>query len=140
MATEDLWTGDYWTEIRYKLHFGSVLWPFAAPLTGSETPVMLAPPRHFHTRRRPCSSGKLANDCRREREVVCKHDYGRNLLIKKALAACRALFFFPLKIAGTKEGEKVVRVSLQIYEERGREVGLQCAGRTKKESQKGEGG
>ena len=24
MATEDLWTGDYWTEIRYKLHFGSV--------------------------------------------------------------------------------------------------------------------
>ena len=51
----------------------------------------------------------LANDCRREREVVCKHDYGRNLLIKKALAACRALFFFPLKIAeerGTKEGEK----------------------------------
>ena len=50
---------------------------------------------------------------------MCKHDYGRNLLIKKALAACRALFFFPLKIAGTKEGEKVVRVSLQIYEERG---------------------
>ena len=53
---------------------------------------------------------------------MCKHDYGRNLLIKKALAACRALFFFPLKIAererGTKEGGKVVRVSLQIYEER----------------------
>ena len=48
----------------------------------------------------------LANDCRREREVVCKHDYGRNLLIKKALTACRALFFFPLKIAGGEEQKK----------------------------------
>ena len=27
MATEDLWTGDYWTEIRYKLHFGTVRSP-----------------------------------------------------------------------------------------------------------------
>ena len=53
---------------------------------------------------------------------MCKHDYGRNLLIKKALAACRAPFFFPLKIAEegrvNKRRGKVVRVSLQIYEER----------------------